>query len=206
MGYASSLTINEVSTGASYTINERDIVFIGPDTLGAKITYVNEKDGVRRNIVTAVLPATLASMSAYFIPCTVNGQTVYVNIGRIDNLDSNSTGVFFSYDTEGQHDLQIQTTTNESTFYGNLFAKQGKTVCSFDEVNATNNTISLTAATGDKSTEFTNGVVLTIFGNSNDTANGIHIVSSSTFSGGKTVITLSTNFSGWGSSGKIYIN
>jgi hypothetical protein len=206
MGYASSLTINEVSTGASYTINERDIVFIGPDTLGAKITYVNEKDGVRRNIVTSVLPSTLATMSTSFIAATVNGQTVYVNIDRIDNLDSNSTGVFFSYDTEGQHDLQIQTSSTESAFYDSLFTKQGKTVYPFDAVNATDNTISLTAATGDKTAEFTNGVVLTVFGNSNDTANGIHVVSSSAFAGGKTVITLATNFSGWGSSGKIYIN
>ncbi|MGV8130700.1 MAG: hypothetical protein ACP5N7_01195, partial [Candidatus Pacearchaeota archaeon] len=68
--------------------------------------------------------------------------------------------------------------------------KQGQLVYTFDEVSATTDTISLAAANGDLTATFVNGVGFTAFGSATAGINVIWVVSSSAFSGGKTVITV----------------
>ena len=198
--------------GGSIMIDEDDVIFITSGTLGSLVTYVKERQGIRYNTVCSQSPAVVAGATTKFISCTVNGQTVYVNVDRIDlsSVDYNATGAFFTYDVEGQHNRLIQTTTTVVAFQTALLGAKGYTVYAFDDVNATNDTISLTAATGDKSSSFTSGVYFSVFGSATQSVNGIYKVSSSTYTGGKTVITVNTTVkevpTGATETGSLYIS
>lgn len=186
------LTLTEASTGNHVTVEELNIIYVQADTLGSLVTYIDQPDGQRLNLVCSDAPATIAGMSAELILVTIDGKSVYVNNKRILLADTNATGVQFLYDAAGASPRQEQTTDSEQTFYTRSYQKSGFTVYAFDDVNATNDTISLTAANGDKTASFTAGVFFTVFGSATDTVNGIYKVTSSAFSGGKTVISVDT--------------
>lgn len=194
MSTPTHLSLTLANGDGVFTIDESLVIFIESDTLGSLVSYAAEKDGIKRHKVCSDKPADLATMSTRFMAITaVGGLTKYVNIDRIDgNPIANSTGMGFFYDQEGQHNIFIQTTDSATTFYTNLYTKEGRTVYTFDDANATNDTFSLAAAHGDKTSSFTAGVIFTVFGSSTTTTNGIYKVSSSTYSGGKTVISVNT--------------
>lgn len=194
------------------TIDESLVLFIESDTLGSVVSYVAEKDGLKRHKTCSDSPADIATMSTRFMAIvTEDSITKYVNIDRVDVTSAvvNSTGMGFFYDQEGQHNIFIQTEDTASTFFTNLYTKEGRTVYSYDDVNPTNDTISLAAAHGDKTSSFTAGVIFTGFGSTTTVMNGVFKVSSSTYSGGKTVITLDTSAKGVpvgaSETGKIYL-
>src|SRR3990167_658757 len=137
-------------------VDEALILFIESDTLGSLVSYVAEKDGLKRHVTCSDSPADLATMSTRFMAITTEESvTKYVNIDRVDTEIVNSTGVGFFYDQEGQHNIFIQTTDTATTFYTNQYNKEGRTVYAYDDVNPTNDTISLAAANGDVTASFT---------------------------------------------------
>lgn len=211
MSTTTHLNLTLADGSGVFTIDESLVIFIESDTLGSLVSYAAEKDGVKRHKTCSDSPANLATMSTRFMAITaVGGLTKYVNIDRIDGLPiANSTGMSFFYDQEGQHNILIQTTDTATTFYTNMYTKEGRTVYTYDDVNPTNDTISLAAAHGDVTASFTAGVIFTGFGSDTTAMNGIFKVSSSAFSGGKTVITLDTSAKavpvGADETGSIYI-
>lgn len=191
---AATIPLTDVNGAGTIAVNENLILYIGNDTLGSCVEFVRESNGQRDKIITSMSPANVAAMCTNMFAITYLGVTGYVNATRIDqaSIDFDSTGAFFRYDQAGSSDRLIQTSNTVAAFYLAYMAALGKTVYSFDDVNATNDTFSLTAANGNKTSEFTSGVWISVVGNSTQATNGGYKVSSSAFSGGKTVISVDT--------------
>lgn len=195
------------ASGLPFTIDESQVLFVETDTLGSKVTYVNEVDGSKLSTVVTQAKATIATASDNLLQVTKSdGSTPLVNIERINLKDKNSTGAYFEYDNNGATNITIQTSSTFGTFMSALLTKKGETVRDFDDVSATNNTISLAAAEGDLTSTYVNGVVFTTFGSSTNAMNSLWTVDSSAYSGGKTVITVvETVPSGASETGFLYI-
>lgn len=207
---ANQLNLTLADGSGVYPVDEANIIFIETDTLGSKVTYIKEFGGNINFKICSDSPSTLAGVSESFFSITgEDTKTYYINFNRVKSTVTNSTGVSVYYDAEGQHNKLIQTTDSASTFFENLYTKEGQTVYSYDAVNSTNNTVSLAAVHGDKTSTFAVGVYFTIFGSSTAALNGASRVLSSVFSVGKTVITLNSAVNsvptGASQTGKVYI-
>lgn len=195
------------ASGLPFTIDESQVLFVETDTLGSKVTYVNEVDGSKLSTVVTQAKTTIATASDNLLQVTKSdGSTPLVNIERINLKDKNSTGAYFEYDNNGATNITIQTSSTFGTFMSALLTKKGETVRDFDDVSATNNTISLAAAEGDLTSTYVNGVVFTTFGSSTNAMNSLWTVDSSAYSGGKTVITVTETVpAGASETGYLYI-
>lgn len=203
------ITLSEASTGNHFTVDEFNILNVTTDTLGAAVYYIQDgRMGDKRLKIVNDSPALIAGVSEKLMAITVNGATQYVHIDRINftSIVGNSTGVEFLYNMDGQTSRRIQTTNSESVFMTTYWEKLGKTVYSFDDVNATSDTISLAAAHGDLTGTFIAGVYFETFGSSTELMNANWKVTSSAYSGGKTVITVTEQVpSGASETGKLVI-
>lgn len=181
-----------VSTGGKFSVPDENIILVATDTLGALVQYINEKDGQRYQKVVSETPTLIASQSATLIAITdaESNVTYWVSYDRIGTVDQTGTYVNFDYDIEGAAPRKISVTQTIAQLYTLIYEKEGDTVYLYDAVSATVDTISLTAANGDLTTTFTAGVTFTVFGSSTAGMNTIWEVTSSAYSGGKTVITV----------------
>jgi len=198
-----------VSSGAKFTVSDENIIKVATDTNGAMVQYITEQSGSRYQAIVSEDPALIASASANLISITdqETAQDYWINIDRISLVDESGTYVNFYYEAEGATPQKIYVTQTIAQFYTLVYEKQGSTVFSYDAVNTGADTISLTAATGDVTAQFTLGVVFTVFGSSTAAMNTIWTVTSSTFSGGKTVITVDGDVpTGASSTGELVIN
>ena len=198
-----------VSSGAKFTVSDENIIKVATDTNGAMVQYITEQSGSRYQAIVSEDPALIASASANLISITdqETAQDYWINIDRISLVDESGTYVNFSYEAEGATPQKIYVTQTIAQFYTLVYEKQGSTVFSYDAVNTGADTISLTAATGDVTAQFTLGVVFTVFGSSTAAMNTIWTVTSSTFSGGKTVITVDGDVpTGASSTGELVTN
>lgn len=186
------LQLTEAATGNKFNVDEAEIIKVATDTLGALVQYIRQRDGQRYNAVVTESPADIAYVSETLITVTDanTAQAYWVSIDRIGLIDGTGTNVLFLYNIEGASPEPIQITGTLETFLTLVYEKQGDLVYSFDDVAPSIETISLAAAEGDVSAKFTNGVVFEVFGSSTAAMNTLWTVSSSTYAGSKTVITV----------------
>lgn len=206
------LQFTDVNTGNKFTVPEKYIIFVATDTLGAMVQYIKEEDGQRYENVVSETPANIALVSSTLIPVTIvdtgtgSTQVNYVSTLRIGVIDGTGTYVKFDYNVEGATRRPISVTETLLALETLVRQKEGQLVYAFDEVSATVDTISLAAANGDLTATFTSGVGFTAFGSSTAAMNVIWVVSSSAFSGGKTVITVTGSIpSGATETGSIWL-
>lgn len=186
---ATQLQLTLAASGQVFTLSESQIIYVNEDTLGSAVTYINERDGSKLVSIVSETKSAIDRISTRLMAVTLsNGSTPLVNIDRMNVKDRNSTGAYFEYDQEGATNIVIQTTDSFGEFMDTLLTTQGETVYEFDDVNATNDTISLAAAEGDLTSTFVNGVYFTAFGSTTATVNTIWSVSSSAWSGGKQLL------------------
>ncbi len=201
-----NIQITQASDGATALINEELIIWVEDDTLGSEVTYLKEVEGSRYRIISQDTRAQIQGISTLMIPIATNGKTVGMNYDRINLLQYDGSGSTFLYDVSGQMPRQVDSTDSVSTIQTRVYQKQGLTVYSFDAVNATNNTISLTAAEGNLTATFTATKVFEVFGSTDSSFDGLYTIASSQFAGSKTVITVQENIpSGVATSGKILL-
>lgn len=185
------IQLTQASNGAKFSVEDWQIIFVATDTLGASVTYITESTGQRISVVVSESPANIASISDTLIAITdrSSNSTYRISIDRIGTVDLTGTYVKFDYDVEGAAMRPIEITQTVTQFYTLWFEKRGDLVYAYDEVSATNDTISLAAAEGDVTANFTNGVAFQVYGSSTATMNTIWVTSSSAY-GTKTVITV----------------
>jgi hypothetical protein len=207
------LQFTDVATGNKFTVPEKYIIFVATDTLGASVQYIKEWTGQRYQNVVSETPANIALVSDTLIPVTIvdtltgSTQVNYVSTTRMGVIDGTGTYVKFDYDVEGAIRRPISVTQTLIQLETLQREKEGQLVYAFDAVSATVDTISLAAAEGDLTATFTNGVGFTAFGSSTAAMNTIWVVSSSAFSGGKTVITVTGSIPANASeTGSIWLN
>lgn len=200
------LTLRDAATGASGQFEEDNLIFVENDTLGAQIEYVKEDDGKRRRLIVSNTRPQIQSMSTVIIPLTFNGSTAAINLNRINEVIETSTGCNVMYDVEGTVNKVLESTETYQTVMTRVYEKQGETVYTFDAVNATNNTISLASSFGNLTSTFAATKVFQVFGSGDEDFDGMYTVSSSTYAGGKTVITVQQDIpSGVATSGSILL-
>lgn len=190
---AKMLNLVQYGTNQGFSILDELIIYVEDDTNGAQIEYLTEEGGLRETIIVTNSRTQIQTISTCIIPVALAGKSTGVNITRINEIEPTSTGCRFLYDASGMIARPKNTTDSQLTLQTLIAEKRGETVYSFDAVNATNNTISLTAATGDVTSAFVLNDVINVFGTDDEDFNGLYTVSSSTFSGGKTVITVIQN-------------
>ena len=207
------LQFTDVASGNKFTVPEKYIIFVATDTLGATVQYIKERDGQRFENVVSETPANIALVSDTLIAVTIRDllsgstQVNYVSTLRIGVIDGTGTYVKFDYDVEGTTRRPISVTQTLIQLETLIREKEGQLVYAFDEVSATVDTISLAAANGDKTATFTAGVGFTAFGSTTAAMNTIWVVSSSAYSGGKTVITVTGSIPANASeTGSIWLN
>lgn len=181
-----------VATGGKFSVPDSNIILVATDTLGALVQYINETDGQRYQKVVSESPTNIASVSSSLISITdaYSNVTYWVSTDRIGTIDQTGTYVNFDYDVEGAAPRKISVSQTITQLYTKIYEKEGDSVYAYDAVSATVDTISLAAANGDLTSTFVAGVAFTVFGSSTAGMNTIWVVSSSTYSGGKTVITV----------------
>lgn len=190
------LQFTDVASGNKFTVPEKFIIFVATDTLGATVQYIKEWQGQRYENVVSETPANIALVSDTLIPVTVvdvpsgSTQVNYVTTTRIGVIDGTGTYVKFDYDVEGASRRPISVTQTLIQLETLQRQKEGQLVYTFDAVSATVDTISLAAVNGDLTATFIAGVGFTAFGSTTADMNTIWVVSSSAYSGGKTVITV----------------
>lgn len=193
---AEQLQFTDVNTGNKFTVPESFIIFVATDTLGASVQYIKEWTGNRYQNVVSETPANIALVSDTLIavtiidPVSLSTQVNYVSTTRMGVIDGTGTYVKFDYDVEGATRRPISVTQTLIQLETLQRQKQGQLVYTFDAVSATVDTISLAAANGDLTATFTAGVGFTAFGSTTADMNTIWVVSSSAYTGGKTVITV----------------
>lgn len=198
------IQVTQARDGATASIQEELLIWVEDDTLGSEVTYLKEPEGQRYRLISQDTRVQIQGISTLIIPVATNGKTVGVNYERINFLQYEGTGSTFIYDVSGQVPRQVDSTDSVSTLQTRIYTKQGFTTYSFDAVNATNNTISLTAASGDLTGTFTANKVFQVYGSTDSSFDGLYTIASSAFSGGKTVITVQEDIpSGVATSGKI---
>lgn len=203
---ARSITLVEAGTGQSASLIEDNIILVENDTLGAQVTYIRELDGKRRGIITTATRPQIQSISSLIIPVASNGTTVGLNINRFMEVEETSTGCNILYYAEGAVARPIASTDSYQTILTRKFEKEGRTVYTFDAVNATNDTISLASSFGDLTSTFAATKVFNVFGTGDEDFDGLYTVSSSAYTGGKTVITVQQNIpSGVATSGSLVL-
>lgn len=187
------INLVQYGTNQGFSIDDEYIIYVEDDTNGAQIQYVTEHDGLPDSIIVTNTRTQIQTISSCIIPVTLAGKATGVNMLMMSEIEPTSTGCRFLYAKPGMIARAKNTTDSQLTVLTRIAEKNGQTVYSFDEVNATNNTISLTAATGDVTATFVLNKVINVFGTGDEDFNGLYTVSSSTFSGGKTVITVIQN-------------
>jgi len=201
------ITLRQYGTGQSASFDEDLILFVEDDTNGAQIQYLPEEGGLRDTMIVVETRPMIQQISTCLIPVSLSGKTTSMNINRMTLIEPTSTGCQIMYDVSGMVPRPKDTTLSFEALQTLIYEKQGSTVYEFDEVNATNNTISLVAAEGDLSSTFTNPKAIQVFGSGDEDFDGIYVISSSTFTGGKTVITVIQNIpSGVATSGSLIIS
>lgn len=187
-----TLSFNLANGNGSIQLNDESIIYVFTDTLGALVVYEESETGNRDQIVVSDAPADIASVSSNLYAITVpDSVTMYVATERTRAIEEVGSVATVYYDEAGAQPKPIVTSQTLVTVQAAFNTKAGVTSYSFDEVNATNNTISLAAANGDKTSEFTLNTAFQVSGTNFD---GFFVVQSSAFSGGKTVITLKTGY------------
>jgi hypothetical protein len=200
------LTLRQAQTGQSASFNEDLIIFVEDDTLGSQVEYLEEEGGIPRSDVFVNTRPQIQAMSTCIIPVSLSGKTAGMNINRMTEIEETSTGCKILYDVSGMIARPKNTTDSYETIQTRIYEKQGLTVYTFDAVNATNNTISLAASFGDLTSTFAATKVMDVFGSGDEDFDGMYTISSSTFSGGKTVITVIQNIpSGVATSGSLIL-
>jgi len=96
----------------------------------------------------------------------------------------------FLYDSEGAQPQSIYVTDTLAALLTLIYEKEGDLVYLFDDVAPSLEEISLAAAEGDQTALFGAGVIFTVFGSSTEAMNVLWTVTSSTYAGSKTVITV----------------
>lgn len=201
------ITLRQYGTGQSASFDQDLIIFVEDDTNGAQVEYLKEEGGLRQQIIVVESRTQIQQISTNIIPVPLNGKNTGMNIDRMTLIEPTSTGCTIMYDVSGMVPRPKDTTDSYETIQTRIYEKQGTTVYEFDEVNATNNTISLTAAEGDLTGTFTNPKVINVFGSGDEDFDGIYTISSSAFTGGKTVITVIQNIpAGVATSGSLIIS
>jgi hypothetical protein len=192
---AKTIILNLADGSGSFQVLDTDITKIATDTLGAAVYYFEQADGIRKSVVVTDSPSSIATYSDTLISVLLsNSLTIYVNINRIRHIDTDPSDNYavILYDNQGAGLEKLDTSETESAITVRQFQKAGSTAYEFDVVNATNDTISLASFESDKTSIFTNGVVVSMLGTNNDR---ILVVSSSSYNATTdvTTITFSTN-------------
>lgn len=203
------IQLTVTATGAKISLSDENIISVKTSGSGSEVVYSRDPQGFRYSAIVSEVAATIASASDTLILVTdqETAQSFYVNIKRIDLVDQSGTYVSFLYQDEGATDKKYLVTQTVTQLYDLIYGKQGKTTYAYDAISAVNETISLAAANGDVTAQFTNGVIFTVYGSSTAAMNTLWTVSSSTFSGGKTVITVTGNVpAGASATGTVVIN
>ncbi len=194
---ARMLTIRQASDGNVAQINEELLIWIEDDTLGSEVTYLKEVEGNRYRLISSDTRTQIQAMSTEIIPVATNGKTVGMNYNRMNLMQYDGSGSTFLYDVSGQVPRPVDSTDSVGTLQTRIYTKQGLVsgtdLFTFDAVNATNNTISLASSFGNETTAFANPVTFQVYGSGDTDLDGMYTVSSSQFSGGKTVITVIEN-------------
>lgn len=189
------LTVTNSADGSKVDILEENILSLLGSTLGSVLTYIDETDGQKRVMTISDNTNALSSVSSVLFATTdANGGVVYLNKDRVLTLGQvTSTGLQIHYNYEGQTARVFQTSDSLTTFLTNIETKNGESVYAFDDVNATNNTISLAAANGDLTSTFTVGTYFQVQASATASVNGTYVVASSAYAGSKTVITVGSH-------------
>lgn len=184
------IALRDAATGDVFTIPSENIIFVYADTLGAVVSYIKEPSGKKLKATVSDLPAVIAGASDNLILITDSSSSLsyYININRMGIIDYDN--MKFDYDVEGSSPQPISVTQTPAQLLTLIYQKENNFVYLFDDVNVTNDTISLAAANGNVTAKFTAGVVLTVFGSSTDSFNGTWLVASSAYAGSKTVISI----------------
>ena len=189
MGLYRTLQLTLTATGDVVYVNDQDILKVITDSLGAKVIYDHDGAG-RRDIVVLETPAQIAVLSDLLFAVTESSVTVYLSTEHIIAISNEpgGTGSIIEYDNKGTVREVITVSETKGALYSTIQTLNGATVYAVDDVSLTNNTISLAAAHGNVTANFAAGVVLTVSASTGN--DGTYTTTSSAFSGGKTVITI----------------
>jgi hypothetical protein len=173
------------------------------------VEYLSEEDGYRKLAKVTEALASVGGQSKLLISLTEknSGDTVWINRDRINLIDELSSEAILFFDAAGASLERIKVTETAQAVKEAIITKEGDTVYDLlatGTFTAGPNTISLAAAEGDVTANFTAGVLFTVFGEG-DSNDNIYTTVSSAF-GTETVITVTeTPTAGNTNGGKVWL-
>lgn len=190
----SKLLLNKNTDGSEIVLDQSNVLKAFSRDGVSNVEYLHDEDGYRRTVQVRESLSGIADMSSVLISVTLDdGSIVYVNKDRINNVYDESSLANILYENEGTNLEKIKLSITSADVKNSIINKDGQS--SFLNLSFSNapEVLTLDTSVGDVTSQLTTGVTFTVFGEGNDNDN-IYTVSSSSFNGSETEITVNEVF------------